>query len=275
MKKTTRSFLAASSLFLASLPNLAFAETGQTDVNITINQSLLLTLSTNELELGSDPGLNTKYMTVTGATNSPAGFSISFNANNPYNDLKHENATIQESIPSLTEDKTAADFPETAWGYTLETENQTFKKIPIVAENIFSTDENGQAVYDFGLGAKVAADQAAGQYENELLFTIVANPLPDKTLYMQDIAEWKDGLELEQQVQAVDRRDGKTYWVAKLKDGNIWMTQNLDLDLSTETTLTPADSDVTANWTPSRATIAGAANLNTTNWANNNNNPYS
>ncbi|MBR3386004.1 hypothetical protein IKG68_00305 [Candidatus Saccharibacteria bacterium] len=54
-----------------------------------------------------------------------------------------------------------------------------------------------------------------------------------------------------------DRRDGKTYYVAKLKDGNVWMTQNLDLDLSTSTTLTSADTDLNSvtSWTPVRSTI--------------------
>ena len=46
-----------------------------------------------------------------------------------------------------------------------------------------------------------------------------------------------------------DTRDDKMYWVAKLKDGNCWMTQNLDLDLSTSPTLTPANSDVSSNRT--------------------------
>lgn len=55
-----------------------------------------------------------------------------------------------------------------------------------------------------------------------------------------------------EEIQLVDTRDGKTYWVSKLKDGKCWMTQNLDLDLSTSKALTPSDSDVTANWTPNR-----------------------
>ena len=38
-----------------------------------------------------------------------------------------------------------------------------------------------------------------------------------------------------------DIRDGKTYWVAKLKDGNCWMTQNLDI---TDKIITSADSDI-------------------------------
>ncbi len=68
---------------------------------------------------------------------------------------------------------------------------------------------------------------------------------------------------------------GKKYWVTKLKGdtdgtkekGECWMTQNLDFDLSTSKTLTPADSDVTANWTPDNSTITG--NINSV-WSNEN-----
>ena len=47
-----------------------------------------------------------------------------------------------------------------------------------------------------------------------------------------------------------DARDGKMYWVAKLADGNCWMTQNLELNFDDVTTLTPDTSDVASNWTP-------------------------
>ena len=56
-------------------------------------------------------------------------------------------------------------------------------------------------------------------------------------------------------VQLKDVRDDKIYWVAKLPDGNCWMVQNLDLDLSTQTVLTPTDSNVPSNWRPSVGTI--------------------
>ncbi len=48
-----------------------------------------------------------------------------------------------------------------------------------------------------------------------------------------------------------DIRDGKIYWVGKLKDGNCWMTQNLDLDLyanGTNRKLASTDSDVSSDW---------------------------
>ena len=48
----------------------------------------------------------------------------------------------------------------------------------------------------------------------------------------------------EKGMQLIDVRDDKVYWVAKLKDDNCWMTQNLDLDLSHEVALTSETSDI-------------------------------
>ena len=51
-----------------------------------------------------------------------------------------------------------------------------------------------------------------------------------------------------------DTRDNRQYLIRKLADGNCWMVSNLMLNFTTSTTLTPADSDVSANWTPGVAT---------------------
>ena len=64
------------------------------------------------------------------------------------------------------------------------------------------------------------------------------------------------------QIQLTDTRDGKQYWVAKLPDGNCWMTQNLDLDLSTGTTLTPANTNIPKNWTPRTSTTTTISGYN-------------
>lgn len=47
-----------------------------------------------------------------------------------------------------------------------------------------------------------------------------------------------------------DVRDNKYYWVAKLADGNCWMTQNLDLNLTNGQVLDPDTTDVTSDWNP-------------------------
>ena len=47
-----------------------------------------------------------------------------------------------------------------------------------------------------------------------------------------------------------DARDNKKYWVTKLADGNCWMTQNLDLEISTNgTTLVQETSNVSGSQT--------------------------
>ena len=63
--------------------------------------------------------------------------------------------------------------------------------------------------------------------------------------------------------QLTDSRDGKSYYVAKLKDGKCWMTQNLDHDIDSTKTYTPNDTDIPANWTPDKSTYA----TSTTTWA--------
>ena len=56
------------------------------------------------------------------------------------------------------------------------------------------------------------------------------------------------------QYQALDVRDWKLYYISKLADGRCWMTQNLDLDLSSSEALTPDTTDIPSAWTPSLST---------------------
>ena len=64
-----------------------------------------------------------------------------------------------------------------------------------------------------------------------------------------------------------DTRDGKTYVVRKLADGNCWMVQNLDLDLSTSVAFNSSTSDLSPGrtWTPQNNTQT----TNGTIWAEN------
>lgn len=85
-------------------------------------------------------------------------------------------------------------------------------------------------------------------------------PMPDGKIYMQDITESTKS-EMVQNTEYVltDKRDGKSYCVSKLQDGHIWMTDNLRLNLSNSTTLKPADTDITEDWTPLKSTVTTAS----------------
>ena len=86
---------------------------------------------------------------------------------------------------------------------------------------------------------------------------IAPPPIPlMKQTYMQDMTPGGCAISNEGDTkQLIDKRDGKTYWVAKLADGNCWMTQNLDLDLVAGKKLTPADSDTSSSWDPGVTTL--------------------
>ena len=77
--------------------------------------------------------------------------------------------------------------------------------------------------------------------------------------YMQDMQASNCTASKENETKRlIDIRDGKYYWIAKLKDGNCWMVQNLDLDLNVNTPLTVDNTDITVDWTPTANTQVGA-----------------
>ncbi len=121
-------------------------------------------------------------------------------------------------------------------------------------------------------------------------------------------SDYASALAMEESVQLRDKRDNKQYWVTKLKDGNVWMTQNLDFDITGDTLSSTTTNLVTygsepytsdkgysqdsatgeITWTPisTGATIItgrdetgpnGEINYGTNagKWANSNNAPYS
>ena len=134
-----------------------------------------------------------------------------------------------------------------------------------------------------------SATQPADTYEGKVKYVMV-HPADNDVLLtcnenastisevkcMQDFGKVSDAnrtaimnsMVLERQYTLKDNRDGKTYTVAKLADGNVWMTQNLDLDLDADTTYTNLDTDIGYNtstgtygaaaWRPTRSTYATA-----------------
>ena len=78
----------------------------------------------------------------------------------------------------------------------------------------------------------VSTTQPAGTYLGQVRYLLAHPATNPKVLYMQDVAEWKDELNTHDTVLAIDKRDYKAYWVTKLLDGHIWMTQNLAIDLN-------------------------------------------
>ncbi len=80
------------------------------------------------------------------------------------------------------------------------------------------------------------------------LHTRVSTWVDPSGAYMQDFDKSKLP-NVNDSMTLTDRRDGNRYTIKRLKDGNIWMTQNLRIGKSTTMTLTSDDSDVESSYT--------------------------
>lgn len=181
------------------------------------------------------------------------------------------------TIPGLQGSSTYANLPVNTWGYTATegttiADNAIYKAVSVtgngdkIAENTSNKITSDTKTIALAFAARINDTKPADTYRNTVTMSVVSSPIE---LALADIEE------MQQMTSAVcentptepatgsskqlkDVRDGKYYWVTKLADGKCWMTQNLDLNLSTGVALTPSDSDVVSNWTPEYATATTA-----------------
>ncbi len=245
--------------YLYSMISLSLSDS--IDIDLTPN-------STGSLGIGSAK--------VKVSTNNTTGYSLYLATVDQTNELKqvdeslaYSNATSDTSysIKPLTTNTTASNYlASTAnlntWGYALtDPSGGTAETVYTGLMNPTSTNIHSVSATssndEYKLNIAVAADASlpAGAYQNGLIVSAVANPIAlsgfNQIYYMQEMTpEICASAKEHEEGQLVDKRDNTIYWVAKLKDGNCWMTQNLDLDLSPDIALTPEDSNVTEAWRP-------------------------
>ena len=208
----------------------------------------------------STGSFSTNSMNLTVSTNNTSGFAVLLNGIDG-TDLKATSSTNTSSIKSITAAADQTGFANNTWGaYVNEAEPSASTVYQPVTESptqMTKTDTaNAKTTYKLAFGAKVNTEIPAGTYQRQVLVSVVANPLEVDSLldmvYMQDMtpeicAHSSEG----DTTQLMDSRDGKMYWVAKMKDGRCWMTQNLALTFGDPTTnptfvnkLTSSDSDL-------------------------------
>ena len=172
-------------------------------------------------------------------------------------------------IASVEGEEGSAELVNNTWGYKLNEETDEYNTVPLADAPV--TIKEGEITVtheeiDVYYGLMVDNTLPLGTYKGEIEYNITpVNPI-DKLTYMQDFATLTDeektrllaSMPEGKQYILKDIRDEKSYYISKLADGNVWMTQNLDLELSSEKTLTPSDTDVPQDWTPMRSTISFA-----------------
>lgn len=197
------------------------------------------------------------------ATNSRDGLKVLLNTVDG-TALKPTSGTGTKEINTITAKTTMENFTPNTWGYhignDIATDTDQYSPLSNTSTEVLSTSTSStQQSYKITFGTMIDTSLPAGLYKGSIMLSVVVNPIQAVSIndlyYMQDIKPeicaaskiWSNDSDSK---ILIDYRDGKKYKVAKLKDGNCWMQQNLTLGLSKSTPLTSADSDVTTTWTP-------------------------
>ncbi|MBR3270161.1 hypothetical protein IKG07_02855 [Candidatus Saccharibacteria bacterium] len=220
------------------------------DYIVNVAPSLNITLSTDNVVLDLNPNTKTsdsKDLNIKVSTNNMTGYQLTMSSTGNATDLVRDNTVDGKNatIPTLSAEagSTAASLTDNTWGYKKDSGNF----IPYVSgvkllENNVATNEDETTL---SFASKIDWNQSAGSYALSLVFTGMVNPLCDTTIsgVMQTFNPCPD-MAIGTSGTLTDTRDGKTYTAAKLADGQIWMTSNLNLaggtKLYSETSNVPA-----------------------------------
>lgn len=205
---------------------------------------------------------------MTVGTTNKVGYSIYVNTADVTTAMTSTDTVRQAKIETTAEARTLVELESNHWGFSLEklsgsgevnmngvgterhiaavNEEALYYPMTLTSAKVAeSTRATTLDQYALSFGAKIDTSLPAGQYANNVQVSVVANPQVIRTLseltYMQEMSTLTCENSAEHETkQLIDSRDGKSYWVAKLRDGNCWMTQNLALDLEEGEVLTSA-----------------------------------
>ena len=249
-------------------------------MSATIEPSMTIVFNDNELDINITPSSSGTFgqaeTTIWSLCNNPSGCSLYMES-----DQQLTNGDdIINTLDNRSGGYTMADFPSNRWGVSTDGSNY----FPVAAMGkLLDIERNNDVTYgededgvqkDFSFGVKLDLSAAMGQYSTTLNFIAVAAPYMtpiDSLTYMQDFAKLTSfqkadviaSMTQNQQYTLRDSRDNKEYYIAKLADGNVWMTQNLDHNIgeinvgeSNEGVYTSDDTDIPDDysWAPSSNT---------------------
>ena len=301
----------------------ALSYSSSVGVGFTFNPTLSVSLSSSDLIISNlTPGITSESNStnISVATNSAYGYILTTSVGNSaiYNNtnLIHNNSNNIFSSISTNASLSSLDdsSDDNIWGYSYKLSSSNtwsnYSGLPLYSNplkvllNADSNDETNNAI-DFKIAAKASSTQASGEYNNVINFSAVTKPTPttlaeayanyysatNKTMYngyyvMQDMADshiCENTEVIGSELQVIDIRDDKVYWIAKLADGKCWMTQNLDLDIDETRTYTHWDTDLgwsenneNGTWQPlERHSTINFTGIDIADWKANSAQPYS
>lgn len=250
---------------ICRVPTSIYAEVSKnSSVAFSINDEtyLNLALSSNNVALNLQPTAAGQFgkvsMTIGVDTNNTTGYNLTMTADTTslsrstaVNGANYQIPTLAEASTCNDETSTTCDnFPIGYWGYKLGTDNSTYLPMTTNTESIRLVKGYSSVVDNTTLtfGTKLSNSVPTGVYNGvNLTFVAVTNYAPSIT-YLQEMDQTIADSMVEGFTYTLrDIRDEQDYTVAKLKDGKIWMTENLNL--AGGITVTPNDSNVESNYT--------------------------
>ncbi len=265
------------------------------DISFTFAPTLSIGLSTDSLTIDNlVPGTtsDSNAVTVTVASNTPYGYVLSAGVGSvdpaaPYyntSDLVHDNTTTEvptaNKFSSISTSASLANLTaDNTWGYSTSTDGgtswSTYSGLSHTETKplLDISDPATPSTIDFKIAARSASTQASGTYNNVITFYAVGKPyVPkiDDLTYLQDFASLSD-TDKQAMIDATptevtytlkDQRDNQDYTIAKLKDGKIWMTKNLNL--AGGTALSADSTDVDSSYISSFSTSNNLTKENNT-----------
>ena len=166
-------------------------------------------------------GNNTLVSDINSNYDIPSGTATSGDTSNWAMKLSLKAGDISTTPPSIIDPFTNYSTVPTYW-----------TRVATISAS--TTDMEKGSSFTTTYATYISPTQAAGTYLGQVkyLLTHPSTAPPASTYIMQEVADWEDELTNEgDSVVAFDNRDGKSYWVTRLADGNLWMTSNLDLDI--------------------------------------------
>ena len=166
-------------------------------------------------------GNNTLVSDINSNYDIPSGTATSGDTSNWAMKLSLKAGDISTTPPSIIDPFTNYSTVPTYW-----------TRVATISAS--TTDMEKGSSFTTTYATYISPTQAAGTYLGQVkyLLTHPSTAPPASAYIMQEVADWEDELTNEgDSVVAFDNRDGKSYWVTRLADGNLWMTSNLDLDI--------------------------------------------
>ena len=247
-----------------------------TNVGFTFNPTISISLSSDLLISNLSPGStsDSNIITVSTSTNNPTGYVLTASVGSSTNATTNLTNGSYNFSSIATDASLASLNTDNTWGYSISSDNGStwanYSGLPLYTaanwKQIADTNASGTNDFKFKIAAKASTSQASGDYTNVINFTAVANHVPMDIAYlhyMQDFASLDaagkadvlNSMTLNTQYTLKDSRDQQDYTIAKLSDGNVWMTKNLNL--AGGTTLTSEDSNVNSDYTLPASSMTG------------------